>query len=107
MDSLTIKYQLKKEVCTCCYQALPEPQTSSTSEFTFNKEQSLSYAPWEDILEDQDEFEEFVEEYASDTIQFFAGTSTAVVMIEKSEIDKVKEFLKTNVKNAAHHKLKG
>ncbi len=94
MDSLKVEYKTKRGICQCCQQSLPTPEISDVREFRFSKENMVDYAPWKEIMEDEDEFNEIAEEFAYETINFFATSIDAKLIIEKSELDRVKQFIK-------------
>ncbi|WP_078430463.1 hypothetical protein [Alkalihalobacterium alkalinitrilicum] len=93
INSVTIEYQVRKDICNCCYQRLPESKTSGFREFKFSKENMMSYAQWAEITEDKEEFEVMVEEFVYETIHFFAVDIDDKLIIDSDEITKVKQFI--------------
>lgn len=91
---VVVEYKTKQDFCQCCNQKIPEPKTSTSREFEFNKKNAIHWLgnDWKDI-EDEEELDELVEEYVYSTISFFATSSDAKLLIDKNEIEKVKKFI--------------
>lgn len=99
MDHVTVTYTLEKDVCHCCQQPLPKPEESAIGEFTFHKATAMEYAPWEDIVEIEAEFEQIVEEFVYETIQFYGVSQDDKLVVGESELLKVKQFLLNNIES--------
>ena len=97
MDKITINYKIHKDICHCCHQELPEPEAIKDMDFTFSKRNMMDYAPWEDIVEIDEEFDEIVEEFVYDTIRFFAMSSDDKLVVKPTELTKVKKFILKSV----------
>jgi hypothetical protein len=97
---ISIKYRRQKFYCQCCEQKLPKPKTSDVKEFEFDTKHIADWADWKDIAEFEEDLQACVEEYVYDTIRFFATSSDEKILIEPSEIDKMKQFILNNVVNA-------
>lgn len=105
-ETVIVNFQIQKHYCTCCNQKLPEVKTSKLQEFTISKENSLNWTDWNSIAEYQeDELEELVREFVYETINFYATISYEKLIIEDSEILKVRDYImreivgKDNVSN--------
>jgi hypothetical protein len=92
-DTLTVKYKTEQTSCGCCHQKLPTPKMSKAREFTISKSGAMEWTDWESAVEYQEDFESMVPDYIYDTINFHALDSHEHLVIEDSEIEKVKEFL--------------
>lgn len=97
MSSITVEYKTQKSYCSCCHQKLEKPETSKVKTMEFSKETALSWAPWTEIAEDPEDMESLVPEYVRETIYFFAASSLEKVIVEKSEIEKVKSWIVNHV----------
>lgn len=92
-ETLTLKYKAEQIFCGCCHQKLPTPKMSKEREFTISKSGAMSWTDWEAVVEWQEELGSMVPEYVHDTISFHALGGNETLIIEESEIEKVKEFL--------------
>lgn len=92
-ETITIKYRTRRDYCNCCDQKLPHVETSGYKEFKFSKENIKSWTDWKEIAEYEEDFDNIVYEYVFNTIDFFATSSSDRVIVENSEIEKVKQFL--------------
>jgi hypothetical protein len=91
--SVVINYKTRREYCPCCEQKLPNPKTSETKEFEFTKESAMNWcSDWNAVVQDKDDFQSVVQDFVSETIDFFATTEDRL-LIDKSEIEKVKKFI--------------
>lgn len=91
--SIVVKYQTEKHYCSCCNQKLPSVETSKVKEFEFNKDASLSWVNWNEVAQYPEDMESMVPEFVYETISFFATNSDEKIIVEDSEIEKVKEFI--------------
>ncbi|GKU79810.1 hypothetical protein [Paenibacillus sp. L3-i20] len=91
--TVTVKYKTVKNLCSCCWQKLPIPKESKELEFEISKEVASHWADWEEIVEYPEDIEKLVPEYVHDTISFHATHSEEKILIQDSEIAKVKEFI--------------
>lgn len=96
-QTVTVKYHTHKNYCSCCGQKLSHPKLSKNKEFEFRKENIMEWADWDELMEDEDEFNAMVWKYVYDTIEFFATSSDEKIKIDPSEITKVKGFILFNV----------
>lgn len=93
-DSFVIvKYQTETSYCSCCDQKLPVPKTSKVKEYRFDKERAMRWVDWNEVVEYPEDVEKMVPEFVYETIGFYAADSFAKVIIEPSEIEKVKELI--------------
>jgi len=91
-----VEYKTQQDYCDCCGQKIEKPKTSKTKEFHISKYDCYSYLSeddWKIESEDETELERIVEEFVCGTIEFYATSSYEVILIEKSEIKKVKNFI--------------
>lgn len=97
-----VKYQTQKEVCHCCGQDLPNSQPSEVRGFEMKESDlgRLSAWDWDEIVEedDNDNFDSIVDEFVHDVIAFY-GTSEETIIVNSSELKKVKEFIISAVSN--------
>lgn len=66
-------------------------------EFTIRKDDALAWAYWGDAAEYPEDIEQMVPEFVHEAIHFWAVDSGVKVIIEDSEIEKVKEFILSEV----------
>lgn len=91
-----VEYKTQQDHCNCCGHKLEKPKTSKTREFYISKDDCFAWLDeesWETEAEDNDELTRIVDEFICDTIDFFATNSHEVILIDKSEIEKVKQFI--------------
>lgn len=91
--TVSVKYKTEKCYCSCCDQKLPTPQVSKEMEFLISREGAMYYAEWKEIAEYPEDLENIVPQYVYETIFFHATSSYEKVIIEDSEIEKVKKFI--------------
>lgn len=99
-DKVKVEYQTEQDHCSCCGHELERPKTSGTREFYFSKDDCLAWLNqdgWKMESTDKDSFQELVYEFVWSTIDFFAVSSYEVIHIEKSEFNKVKQFILENI----------
>jgi hypothetical protein len=102
-QTVVVNYKTQKGFCSCCNQKLPEPKTSKIRKFEFSKDtclEWLSQENWQVEAEDKDELQRIVEEFVYETIGFFATSSDDSIIIENSDLDKVKQFVLKEVISA-------
>lgn len=95
-EIVTVKYKTKRNHCNCCGQELMKPETSHEREFRISKESCLEWLDkedWKTETEDASEFQGITEEFVYETISFFATRSDTELLIDNSEIEKVKQFI--------------
>ncbi|OKP91404.1 hypothetical protein [Paenibacillus sp. P32E] len=100
MSEITVNYVTQRAHCKCCEQRLPQVETSKVKQFTIKTEDVTDWAEhemWESSYVCPDEFTEMVSEFTNETIQFFAADMFDHVVMEKTELDKVKEFIMREV----------
>jgi hypothetical protein len=90
---VVVKYQTETKICSCCNQKLPNPKTSKVREFQFSKEGALGWADWHAAAEFPEDMDSMVPDFVYETISFFATNFDEKIIIEDSEIEKVKEFI--------------
>lgn len=93
MSTIAVEYKTQKKYCSCCHQKLEKPEVSKVKTMTFSKDTALSWAPWPEIVEYPEEMESLVPEYVHETISFFSADSYEKIIVENSEIEKVKTWL--------------
>lgn len=95
-----VEYKTQQNHCSCCGHKLENPKTSEVRGFYISKDDCYAYLSeeyWKTEAENDVELEIMVEEFVHETIDFFAISSHEVTLIEKSEIEKVKQFILENV----------
>ncbi|MFL1672595.1 hypothetical protein [Paenibacillus dendritiformis] len=90
---VVVKYKSEKRYCSCCNQKLPKAETSKIREFEFSKENALNWVNWNDVMEYPEDMESLVLDFIYETISFYATNSGEKIIIEDSEVEKVKEFI--------------
>jgi hypothetical protein len=96
--TIGIKYQTKRIYCPCCNQKLSTPKISDTKDFRIDKDTTESWTDWKAIAECDDDLDATIDEFIFDTIDFFA-TAEDKLLIDKSESNKVKQFVLDNIIN--------
>lgn len=91
--SVIVKYKTQKQYCSCCDQKLPSPKVSKEMEFEISKEGALQWTNWHDAAEYTEDMEGMVPEFVHEIISFHATNSHEKIIIEKSEVEKVREFI--------------
>lgn len=97
---ITVQYRTRKDCCSCCGQELKRPQISQIKKFNFSKDICLEWMDkesWRIEKGDEDEFQLIVEEFVYETIDFFAISLDAKILIDDSEFEKVKKFILNEV----------
>ncbi|MCM3746550.1 hypothetical protein M3223_04195 [Paenibacillus pasadenensis] len=61
--------------------------------FNIGKNDALSWADWKDIAEYPEDMERLVPEFVHEIISFHAVDSYETIIVEQSEVDRVKEFI--------------
>jgi len=92
-QTVVVNYQTQKHYCACCNQKLPEAETSKPREFEISKEDALHWANWKDAAEYPEDLESMVDEFVYEIIKFHAVDSNVKLIIEESEVEKVREFI--------------
>ncbi|MFB7817397.1 hypothetical protein ACFC0X_24910 [Paenibacillus chitinolyticus] len=92
-ESVTVKYKAEQIYCGCCNQKLPIPKISKERNFTISKDGALNWTNWDEVVEYQEDLESMVPEFVYETIRFYAVDHDERVIVEGSEIEKVKGFL--------------
>lgn len=93
MAEITVKYKAEQNYCGCCHQKLQTPKVSKEREFTISREGALMWTDWNAVADYQEDLESMVPDYVYDTINFHALNGNEHLVIEDSEIARVKEFL--------------
>lgn len=97
---IIVKYVTKRAYCACCHQKLPQIETSKEKQFKISKDDVTDWELqeiWQDVSESPEELEDMVREFTEEIISFHAADMSDRIVIEKSEIDKVKEFISQEV----------
>ncbi|MEK3673565.1 hypothetical protein [Paenibacillus sp. FSL R10-2771] len=104
MSEITVNYVTQRSHCKCCEQRLLQVETSKVKQFTIKTEDVTDWAEnemWESAYASPEEFNEMVSEFTNETIQFFAADMYDHVVIEKTERDRVNEFITREVLHQA------
>lgn len=81
-ETITIRYQIKKEYCSCCSREFEIPELGEEREFDITLKNLLDWAEW--IVKtdlDEEDISAVVREYINDTIRFFALNSNEDLLI--------------------------
>jgi len=92
MKSVTVDYRVKKVECECCGQELPN-ETFTERKFEFSRQDVLEYGDWQDVMENEEDFDHHVCEYVYGTISFFAAGFFDKIIVTPKEIRKFKQFI--------------
>ncbi|MFK7678651.1 hypothetical protein ACI3ER_11475 [Bacillus sp. Wb] len=92
-EIIAIKYKTRKDYCSCCDQPIKDAKTSDFKEFDFSKEKLINWQDWRQYKEFKEDIQEMVQEYAFETISFFATSSDERVFIEQPELNKLVNFI--------------
>lgn len=92
-QTIVVKYKTQKHYCSCCDQKLPNPKVSKEMEFEISKEGAMSWTNWHDYAEYPEDMESAVPEFVHEIISFHATNSYEKLIIEDSEVERVKEFI--------------
>lgn len=92
-SKVIIQYRTREEFCRCCDQKLQNAKTSEIREFEFDKQDLENYGNWKKFAEFEDDLQEIIRDYVYETIRFFATSSDVRLLIDNSEIEKVKKFV--------------
>lgn len=94
-DKITVKYQIKKECCSCCGREFEEEQQlSDFKEFNISLSNLLTWTNWkEEFTEPEDYVREIIEEFVFETITFYALSSNENLYVPKAEQDRVTEII--------------
>jgi len=91
---ITVKYQTKKEYCGCCGKPYENAELSDFREFDISLDKLVNWTDWEVCCEESREYvHESVEEYVTDTINFFALNSNERLHISNDEVNKITDFI--------------
>lgn len=104
MSEITVNYVTQRSHCTCCEQRLPQLKTSKVKQFTIKPEDVTDWAEyeyWESSYVGPEEFAEMVREFTNEIIQFHAADMFDLVVIEKTELDRMNEFIVREVLHQA------
>ncbi|OMF30935.1 hypothetical protein [Paenibacillus sp. FSL H8-0259] len=104
MSEITVNYVTQRSHCECCEQRLPQVETSKVKQFMIKTEDVTDWAKleyWESSYVGADEFFDMVREFTNETIQFFAADMYDHVVIEKTELERVNEFIVREVLHQA------
>lgn len=99
-EEITVKYVVKRAYCQCCRQKLPQIVKNDKNQFKIGKEDVIDWAEqetWKDASHDPEELACMVREFTHEIISFNAVSLSDSVSIEKSELDKVKDFVTQKV----------
>lgn len=100
MSKIIVNYVTKRAYCRCCSQKLPQSETSKEKQFTIRKDDVTDWAEqesWDSASESSEELAEMVREFTNEIISFHAADMQDQVVIEKSELNRVKEFISQEV----------
>lgn len=104
MSKIIVKYVTKRAYCKCCSQKLPQIETSKEKQFTIRKDDVTDWAEqesWQSASDSPGELYEMVREFTNEIISFHAVDMTDRVVIEKTELDRVNEFITREVLSSA------
>lgn len=93
VETVVVKYKTEKHLCSCCWQKFPSPKVSEEMEFTISKDGAMQYVEWNDLAEYPEDMESIVPEYVHETISFHATSSEEKILVDDSEIEKVRDFI--------------
>ncbi len=96
-ETIVISYTTVRDHCSCCQQKLPKPITNKVNQFEFSKCSASSWTDWDAYAEYPEDLESIVPEYVYETLRFFAVSSYDKLIVEDSEIQKVKKWLQKHV----------
>lgn len=96
-STIIVEYRTQNKYCPCCQQKLEKAKVSKAKTMEFSKETALSWAEWKEISEYPEDMENLVPEYVHETISFFATDSHEKIIVEDSEIEKVKTWILSEV----------
>lgn len=100
MSEITVNYVTRRSHCECCEQRLPQVKTSKVKQFTIKPDDVTDWAEhemWESSYVDPEEFSEMVSEFTNEIIQFHAADMFDSIVIEKTELDRMNEFITREV----------
>lgn len=100
MSKIIVNYVTQRSHCKCCEQRLLQLETSKAKQFTIRPEDVTDWAEhesWEGSYVSPDEFAEMVREFTNEIIHFHAADMFDRVVIEKTELDRVNEFIAREV----------
>lgn len=95
--TIIVEYKTQKQYCPCCHQKLEKAEVSQVRTMEFSKDTALSWAPWKEIVEYPEDMDSIIPEYVYETISFFATNSYEKIIVEDSEIEKVKSWILSDV----------
>lgn len=99
-EKVTVRYVTQRAHCTCCRQKLPQLETSAERHFNISAGDVTDWAEediWRDVSESPEELADMIREFTYEIISFHAADLSDEVVIDKSELDKVKEFISRKV----------
>jgi hypothetical protein len=91
-----VKYVTKRAYCACCRQKLPQIETSKEKQFKISKDDVTDWGEqelWQEASDIPEELADLVREFTHEIISFHAADMSDRIVIENSELDKVKEFI--------------
>lgn len=97
---IIVKYVTKRAYCACCRQKLPQIETSKEKQFKIRRDDVTDWEEqevWQDASDSPEELAELVRDFTHEIISFHAADMSDRVVIENSELDKVKEFIAREV----------
>lgn len=97
---IIVKYVTKRAYCACCQQKLPQIETSKEKQYKINAEDVTDWAGqeiWQEVSDSPEELADLVREFTYEIISFHAVDMSDRIVIEKSELDKMKEFISREV----------
>lgn len=94
-ESIIVTYKTQKSYCPCCNQMLPQVETSGPKNFEIAKETAECWTDWDTVAEFPEDMDSLVDEFIHETISFFSVNTLEKIIIEDSQVDKVREWILT------------
>lgn len=94
--SVTVQYKTQRHYCNCCNNKLAEPVVKDR-EFEIRKQHAEDWTDWAEFAEYPEDITSIVEDFVQDVISFHAMNSYEQLLIEDSEIDKVRDFIMSEI----------
>ena len=95
-ETITVKYQTRKEFCECCDRNFDNAELGKVREFDVSLEKDVfNWTEWDYYFEyeDEDEMRDAVDECLYGMISFYAVKSNEVMRLCDGELDKVVQIV--------------
>lgn len=94
-DKITLKYQTRKEFCSCCDRNFDDAELGEVREFDVSLEDVFNWTEWDYYFEyeDADEMRDSVDECIYNMISFYAVGSNEVMRLCDGELDKIVQVI--------------